>query len=196
MLIKTKAYARRYIEDVKRVYDKEQSICPCSTELSEAVARYLFKLMAYKDEYEVARLSLKSEVQAAMQEQFGDYGNVRYHLHPPVFKAFGLKGKIRFGRWFELVYRALCGLRGLRGTPFDIFGYDKVRRVERDLIVQYRRLISEAIEELSSENYSQAVKLAQLPDIIRGFDEVKLGNVERFRQELRALGYHTDEVTT
>ena len=190
------AYARRYIEDVKRVYDKEQSICPGSTELSEAVARYLFKLMAYKDEYEVARLSLKSEVRAAMQEQFGDYGNVRYHLHPPIFKAFGLKGKIRFGRWFELVYRALCGLRGLRGTPFDIFGYDKVRRVERDLIVQYRRLISEAIEELSSENYSQAVKLAQLPDIIRGFDEVKLGNVERFRQELRALGYHTDEVTT
>ena len=187
------SYARRYVEDVKRVYDKERTNCPGCTELSEAVARYLFKLMAYKDEYEVARLSLKGEVRDAMREQFGDYGNVRYHLHPPILKLFGLKGKIRFGRWFELVYRALLGLRGLRGTPFDIFGYDKVRRVERDLIVQYRDMILAAVDELSEDNHSRAVQLAQLPDMIRGFDEVKLGNVERFWSEVRELGFSPRE---
>ena len=172
---------------------KNDQIAPDSTELSEAVARYLFKLMAYKDEYEVARLSLKGEVRDAMREQFGDYGNVRYHLHPPILKLFGLKGKIRFGRWFELVYRALLGLRGLRGTPFDIFGYDKVRRVERDLIVQYRDMILAAVDELSEDNHSRAVQLAQLPDMIRGFDEVKLGNVERFWSEVRELGFSPRE---
>jgi len=183
------SYARRYVEDVKRIHDKERAVCPDSYELSEAVARYLFKLMAYKDEYEVARLSLKRDVQDAMREQFGEYGRLRYHLHPPILKAFGLKRKLQFGPWFKLVYRGLRGMRGLRGTPFDIFGYDKVRRVERDLIIQYRRLIFAAVDELSEDNYARAVQLAQLPDMIRGYDEIKLRNVERFWGELRDLGY-------
>ncbi|MDE2859188.1 MAG: indolepyruvate ferredoxin oxidoreductase family protein [Chloroflexota bacterium] len=183
------SYARRYVEDVKRVYDKERAVCPDSCELSEAVARYLFKLMAYKDEYEVARLSLKGDARAAMREQFGEYGRLRYHLHPPILKAFGLKRKLQLGPWFAWVYRGLYALKGLRGTPFDIFGYDKVRRVERDLIVQYRRLIFAAVDELSEDNYGRAAQLAQLPDMIRGFDEVKLRNVERFWEAVRDLGY-------
>ncbi|MCY4019586.1 MAG: indolepyruvate ferredoxin oxidoreductase family protein [Chloroflexi bacterium] len=183
------SYAARYVEDVKRVYEKERAVCPDSYALSEAVARYLFKLLAYKDEYEVARLSLKDDVRVAMGEQFGEIGRLRYHLHPPVLKAFGLKRKLQFGPWFEWVYRGLCRMRGLRGTPFDIFGYDKVRRVERDLILQYRRLIFAAAEELSADNYASATQLAQLPDMIRGFDEVKLRNVERFWTEVRELGY-------
>lgn len=183
------AYAARYLEDVKCVFDKECALCPDSQALSEAVARYLFKLMAYKDEYEVARLSLKGEVRAAMREQFGEVGRLRYHLHPPILKAFGLKRKLQFGPWFEWVYRGLRGMRGLRGTRFDIFGYDKVRRVERDLILQYRRLIFAAVEELSADNHGRAVQLAQLPDMIRGYDEIKLRNVERFWSAVRDLGY-------
>ncbi|MDE2749594.1 MAG: indolepyruvate ferredoxin oxidoreductase family protein [Chloroflexota bacterium] len=183
------AYARTYIDDVKRVYAAEQRACPGAADLSEAFARYLFKLMAYKDEYEVARLSLKGEVQAALAEQFGARAKMHYHLQPPILKALGLKRKIKVGRWFTLVYRGLRQLRGLRGTPFDIFGYDHVRRTERDLIAQYRRLIFDAAEDLSRENYDRAVKLAALPDIIRGYDEVKLGNVARFWEAVRALGY-------
>ena len=182
-------YAGRYVADVKKVYDVEQAVCPGVTDLSEAVARYLFKLMAYKDEYEVARLSLKTEVRAALDEQFGEGARFHYHLHPPLLKALGLRNKIKFGRWFDGVYHLLARLKGLRGTPFDIFGYDRVRRVERALIEQYRQLIFSALAGLNADNYEQAVKLARLPDMVRGYDEVKLGNVERFWQEARALGY-------
>ena len=182
-------YARRYIEDIKRVYAAEQIACPGQTDLSQAVARYLFKLMAYKDEYEVARLSLKPEARQAISAQFGEKARVRYHLQPPLLKALGLKRKLQVGRWFDVVYRVLRQMRFLRGTPFDAFGYDAVRRVERDLIVQYRRLVFAALDDLSADNYQRAVELAQLPDIIRGYDEIKLANVERFWGAVRALGY-------
>ena len=183
------AYAVSYVADVKKVYDIEQAVCPGVTDLSEAVARYLFKLMAYKDEYEVARLSLKAEVRAALAEQFGDNADIHYHLHPPILKTFGRRNKIKFGRWFDAVYHLLARLKRLRGTPFDIFGYDRVRRVERALIEQYRQMIFAALDDLDADNYGRAVKLARLPDRVRGYDEVKLGNVERFWQEARALGY-------
>ena len=183
------AYARQYVDDVKKVYAKEQAICAGVTQLSEAVARYLFKLMAYKDEYEVARLSLKSEVHQAMNEQFGDNATIHYNLHPPMLKSFGLKKKIKFGRWFDNAYKLMLRMKGLRGTAFDLFGYDHIRKVERALIPQYRELVFSAIDKLTPKSYSQAVKLASLPDIIRGYDEVKLGNVEKFWSEVQALGY-------
>ena len=80
-------------------------------------------------------------------------------------------------------------MKGLRGTAFDVFGYDRVRQVERDLIAQYRRLITAAADDLDAENYARAAQLAKLPDMIRGYDEVKLANVERFWQEVERLGY-------
>ena len=183
------AYARRYVADVKRVLESERAADPASNDLSEAFARYLFKLMAYKDEYEVARLSLKPQLGAALREQFGAGAKRRYMLHPPLLKHLGLKRKLELGPWFALVFRMLGRLRFLRGTPFDVFGYDRVRRIERDLIEQYRRLVFAAADELSAENYAKAVELARLPDLIRGYDEVKLANVERFWARLRALGY-------
>ena len=88
-----------------------------------------------------------------------------------------------------MVYHVLCRLKGLRGTPFDIFGYDRVRVIERELIAQYRRLIFQALDELSADNCARAVELAELPDMIRGYDEIKLGNVERFWEAVRALGF-------
>ncbi len=188
-------YARRYIDDIKRVYAAEQAAGPGRTDLSEAVARYLFKLMAYKDEYEVARLSLKPEAQEAINAQFGARARVRYHLQPPLLKALGLKRKLQVGRWFDGVYRLLRQLRFLRGTPFDPFGYDRVRRVERELIAQYRRLVFESVNDLSADNYARAVELARLPDMIRGYDEVKLGNVKRFREAVRGLGFDTERLS-
>ena len=187
------AYARRYIEDVKRVCAAEQAACPGQSDLSEAFARYLFKLMAYKDEYEVARLSLKPEARAAISAQFGEKARVHYHLQPPLLKALGLKRKLQVGRWFDGVYHVFCtGMRVLRGTPFDVFGYDRVRRVERDLIAQYRRLVFAALDDLSADNYARAVELARLPDMIRGYDEVKLANVERFWDKVRELGFECE----
>ena len=134
------AYAQQYVDDVKAVYEKEQAMSSDSTALSEAVARYLFKLMAYKDEYEVARLSLKSEVHDALAEQFGANATIHYNLHPPILKAFGLNSKIKFGKWFDNAYRMLTRMKGLRGTAFDIFGYDHVRQVERDGLAPRARL--------------------------------------------------------
>jgi indolepyruvate ferredoxin oxidoreductase len=183
------AYARQYVDFVQKTYQQEQKVCPGSSDLSQAVAGYLFKLMAYKDEYEVARLHLKPEVQNALKEQFGEKAEMHYLLHPPILKLLGLKKKIKLGRWFETIYRLLKTMRGLRGTAFDIFGYDEIRKVERQLIVDYRHLIEKALSDLSPENYSQAVNLANLPDMIRGYDDIKLANVEAFWEKVQALGY-------
>src|SRR5690606_2293347 len=127
------AYARRYAEVVERVRRAEAERVPGSAALAEAVARNLYKLMAYKDEYEVARLSLAPEVAAAVRARSGDGARVRYRLHPPILRALGLRRKLSLGRWFRPVLALLAALRRLRGTPFDPFGHTHVRRVEREL---------------------------------------------------------------
>jgi indolepyruvate ferredoxin oxidoreductase len=183
------AYARRYVDVVRRVVDAERRVVPDRTALSEAVARYLFKLMAYKDEYEVARLHLKNDLAAALKEEYPDGVTVKYNLHPPLLRAFGWERKIRFGRWFDSVFRALHGMRGLRGSALDMFGWPEVRRVERALIDEYIGLVDKALAGLDAGSYDKAVKLAMLPDVIRGYEDVKLANVRRFREEVRALGF-------
>jgi len=181
-------YAREYVEFVKRVAAAERGAMPGETRLGEAVARYLFKLMAYKDEYEVARLHLKPDVTRALAADFPEGATIQYHLHPPFLRTLGWKRKIPFGRWFDGVFRLLVGLRRLRGTALDPFGYAGMRRLERALIGEYRGLIEKALATLSRDTYERAVKLAALPDLIRGYEEVKLRTVERFRSEVRALG--------
>lgn len=180
-------YARQYVAFVKQVYEAEQAAMSGKTALSEAVARYLFKLMAYKDEYEVARLYLKPAFAAAVEAQFGSDAAITYWLHPPFLRRAGLKKKLKLGRWFEPIFRLLTRMRHLRGTLLDPFGYAAIRRLERALIVEYRLLIEEALATLGANSYEQAIQLAELPDLIRGYEDVKIRNVARFRTEISKL---------
>jgi indolepyruvate ferredoxin oxidoreductase len=183
------AYARQYVDVVARVVAAERAAVPGETALAEGVARHLFKLMAYKDEYEVARLHLASDLAAQLAEEYPEGVEVRYALHPPLLRAMGLKRKIKLGRWFDAGFRLLVAMRGLRGTALDPFGRAGVRRVERELIGEYRALVDKALVGLSPESHARAVKLANLPDLIRGYEDIKLRNVQRFRDEVRALGF-------
>jgi len=183
------AYAQAYAEFVKRVREAEQAAVRGETRLSEAVARYLFKLMAYKDEYEVARLHLRSDLATALQAEFPGGVRLQYNLHPPILRALGFSTKLRLGQWFDGAFRLLAALRGLRGTWLDPFGRAEVRRLERRLVGEYRTLVEKALVGLSPESYERAAKLAGLPDVIRGYEEIKLRNVQRFRDEVRALGF-------
>jgi indolepyruvate ferredoxin oxidoreductase len=182
-------YAGEYLETVARVREAEQRAVPGESRLSEAVARYLFKLMAYKDEYEVARLHLASDLRARLAADHPEGVRIEYNLHPPLLRALGLRRKLKLGTWFDPVFRLLVKLRGFRGTPWDPFGRAQVRRVERALIGEYRALVDKALVGLGPESYERAVKLAGLPDLIRGYEEIKLRNVKRFRDEVRALGF-------
>ncbi|PYM07445.1 MAG: hypothetical protein DMD82_05385 [Candidatus Rokuibacteriota bacterium] len=184
-----RGYAQQYVDFVKQVWAAEQARVPGRTKVSDAVARYLFKLMAYKDEYEVARLHLKGGLAASLAAQHPGGVKIRYNLHPPILRALGFKRKIRFGRWFDVAFRLLTRMKGLRGTAFDPFGGAHVRRVERGLIGEYRALVEKALVGLAPETYDVAVKLVELPDLIRGYEDVKLGNVKRFRDEVKALGF-------
>jgi indolepyruvate ferredoxin oxidoreductase len=180
------AYAREYADLVRRARAAEPD---GRTAFSEAVARYLFKLMAYKDEYEVARLHLKNDLAGQLAEEFPAGVTVHYHLHPPLLRALGMTRKIKLGTWFDGAFRLLARLKRLRGTALDPFGRAEVRRVERALIGEYRALVEKAMAGLSPEGYERAVTLAALPDLIRGYEDVKLRSVQKFRDEVRALGW-------
>jgi indolepyruvate ferredoxin oxidoreductase len=180
-------YAREYIAFVARVHAAERAATPGQTSLSEAVARYLFKLMAYKDEYEVARLHLNHGLAQALAETFGADARVHYHLHPPFLRTLGWKKKIKLGKWFDIGYQILMRAKVLRGTRLDPFGYTAIRQIERALIGEYRSLIEHALAGLSPATYTRAVRLAALPDMIRGYEDIKLRNVERFRAAAREL---------
>ncbi|HSW20690.1 MAG TPA: indolepyruvate ferredoxin oxidoreductase family protein [Ramlibacter sp.] len=168
------AYAQTYREFVEKARLAEQPLG--KTSLAEAVARYLFKLMAYKDEYEVARLHTETGFQERIAAQFeGDY-KVNYHLAPPLLARRNAKGELqkrKYGPAMGLAFRALARLRGLRGTPFDPFGRTEERRSERELIEQYRRSIDEILLGLDSENHALALDVARVPEQIRGFGHVK-----------------------
>jgi indolepyruvate ferredoxin oxidoreductase len=187
VLYQNTAYARQYIDFIRQVIAVEALRVPGQTRLGEAVARYLFKLMAYKDEYEVARLLLQEEFFRRVRAQFGDDAQLAFNLHPPLLRALGLRQKIRLGMWFTPVLKSLRSLRSLRGTPLDLFGYAKVRRVERQLIGEYRQLIAALLPALNEDNYDIAVQLAELPDVIRGYEEIKLASVTAFRQKAAEL---------
>ncbi|MFF0630877.1 indolepyruvate ferredoxin oxidoreductase family protein [Nocardia sp. NPDC004151] len=175
------SYARQYSGFVAQVLRVESERMPGSTALTESVARNLYKLMAYKDEYEVARLSLDPEVRRAVEAEFGPGARISYRLHPPALRALGLKNKLELGPWFRPVYRALMALRRLRGTRLDPFGRAEIRRTERALITEYRATITELLESLNPGTHPIAVDIAGLPDMIRGYEAIKAANVDAYR---------------
>jgi len=146
-----------------------------------------YKLMAYKDEYEVARLSLDPRARAAVRGEFGPGAREYYLLHPPILRALGRKNKLRLGPWFRSAFVVLRALKSLRGTAFDPFGHTRARRTERELISEYRAVIENMLASLSQENYGRSVELAALPDMIRGYEEIKLASVEKYRARVREL---------
>lgn len=181
------AYARRYAELLARVRSREKQLAPNRTALTMAVAENLHKLMTYKDEYEVARLALDPAEKAKLAAQYGADAQVVWKLFPPLLREVGLKRKISLGRWFTVFYVMLRWAKRLRGTPLDLFGYTKVRKTERALITDYVDMVGRLLPRLDGGNYDIAIQIAQLPNIIRGYEQIKLDNVERYRRELAEL---------
>jgi indolepyruvate ferredoxin oxidoreductase len=182
------AYARQYVDFIASVRRAELDRTPGSSAISEAVAVGLHKLMAYKDEYEVARLHLDPAFRRQVEATFGGGARVAFRLHPPLLRALGLDRKLALGPWFVPALKALRRMRRLRGTPLDPFGRAKVRRVERRLVRDYREAISAAMQRLAPESRELVLELAQLPDMVRGYEEIKLANVERFEARAAELG--------
>jgi indolepyruvate ferredoxin oxidoreductase len=180
------AYADRFLADLGRVRAAEAAILPGRDELARAFARGLSRLMAYKDEYEVARLFVEGDFlrRAEVAE-----GKIRFHLAPPLLAkvdpATGEPKKMAFGPWIIPAFRILSRLKRLRGTAFDLFGRTEERRMERALIEEYRQAVFAACEPLTAESYSRALEVARLADKVRGFGPVKARNAESFRAALR-----------
>src|SRR5437763_9861594 len=181
------AYAQRYADRVRRIRETEAGCVPGSAALTEAAARSLFKLMAYKDEYEVARLYTDTDFLHRVADRFeGDY-RLRFHLAPPLLAerdpATGHLQKRTYGPWMLTAFRLLARLRGLRGTAFDIFGHTAERRMERRLIGEYEALLDEIAAGLTPQNHAGAVELAALPLEIRGFGHVLEANLRRAKSK-------------
>jgi indolepyruvate ferredoxin oxidoreductase len=171
------ACAARYAEIVKRVVAAEARAVPGQTSLGEAAARYLYKLMAYKDEYEVARLHTDPAFLAQLDAMFRNGYTVKYNLAPPMIsKRDPVSGhliKQQFGPWMRAAFRWLARFKGLRGGALDIFGMTAERRQERQLIEAYVRLLDEICSRLGPANHAVGVDLARLPDEIRGYGHIK-----------------------
>jgi indolepyruvate ferredoxin oxidoreductase len=178
-------YARRYADLVARVRAAEQARAPGSTDFYEAVARYFFKLMAYKDEYEVARLYTSGDFQRRLQQQFeGDY-SLRFHLAPPLLAKKDAEGRLlkrEFGPWVFTAFRLLAKLRFLRGGALDVFGYTEERRTERRLIEDYERTVSGLLDALDGGNVGLAAEIAGIPEQIRGYGHVKDAHLHKAKQ--------------
>lgn len=171
------AYAERYAALVARVQRAESEKTFGKKSLSAAVARYFFKLMAYKDEYEVARLYANTDFKKRIAEQFeGDY-KLTFHLSPPLMNppdpVTGEAKKSVFGPWMMTAFSVLAKFKGLRGGALDIFGYSAERKSERQLISDYEKTVGELLEKLSTDNYDVAVDIASVPEHIRGYGHVK-----------------------
>ena len=184
------AYATRYTALVERVR-KAETDAVGSDELAKAVARYFAKLMAYKDEYEVARLQSNGEFAKKVSEMFeGDYKLV-FHLAPPMLaKADPQTGepvKMRFGSWMMPAFQILAKLKGLRGTAFDLFGHTEERRMERQLVEDYEATVSDLISSLTRDNHAVAVEIASLPESIRGYGHIKAKAMLDARSKLDTL---------
>ena len=186
------AYAARYRGLVEKARAAEAARTPGKTGLAEAVARYLFKLMAYKDEYEVARLYTDGSFLAQVADAFdGDNLRFEFHLAPPLLarrdRTTGLPRKMSFGPWLLPAFRLLASLKFLRGTAFDPFGRTQERRTERKLIEDYQAMLAKVLDALTPDNHHVAVALASIPEKIRGFGHVKQRHLAAAKADEAAL---------
>ena len=186
------AYAQRYLGFVRQVWEVDRGLSG-GLQFTRAVVRGLYKLMAYKDEYEVARLATRNGSEDRMRALFDGEVKIVRQLHPPTMRRL-LKGKIGFGKGLRPALVLLRRLKGLRGTAFDLFGRTEARRLERELIGWYCGLIEEVLPTLTEERYGLAVEIAELPDGIRGYEQVKEASAMQAKQravrllaELRSL---------
>jgi indolepyruvate ferredoxin oxidoreductase len=185
-------YARRYGDRVQRIRALEGRVAPGSTMLTEAVARNLFKLMAIKDEYEVARLYTDGSFAKSLSEQFSGYDRLEFHLAPPLLgrrDADGKPLKSSFGPWMLKGFRLLAAMKGLRGRVFDPFGHTAERRMERRLLAQYEQDLDVIARLLEPGRLDAAVALASVPALVRGYGHVKqaaAGKAEAERKRLMA----------
>jgi indolepyruvate ferredoxin oxidoreductase len=170
------AYARQYQVLVDKVRAAEQARTPGFTTLTAAVARYAFKLMAYKDEYEVARLYTSGDFEQRIRDTFDGDFKLHFNLAPPLFAKKDAEGHLRkaeYGPWVFSAFRLLAKFRGLRGSPLDLFGHTAERKLERQLILDYRTTLAELLAGLDNDNHVLAVDIASVPEHIRGYGHVK-----------------------
>ncbi|MDO8187558.1 indolepyruvate ferredoxin oxidoreductase family protein [Conexibacter sp. JD483] len=182
------AYARRYREAVEAVaaIERERTGGDAGV-VAQAYARGLFKLLAYKDEYEVARLHLDPAERARREQELGAGATVKVMLHPPALRALGMRRKLAIGVGAGPLLHGLAGAKRLRGTRLDPFGYAHMRRVERALPAEYEALVRRALARLDAGNVALVAEVAALPELVRGYEQVKLRNVERFRTRAAEL---------
>ncbi|MYE76720.1 MAG: indolepyruvate ferredoxin oxidoreductase family protein [Acidimicrobiaceae bacterium] len=178
--------AGKHLDFVEAVAAADAERGDGSGRLTRAAARGYFKLLAYKDEYEVARLMLDSEATAeARQRAAATSGRLAWRLHPPILRALGMKSKISVPVSWTPAIRLLAAMRGLRGTPFDVFSYTAVRRAERSLPKKYRAAITSDLETLDPGCYEAVLRRAALPEIVRGYEHIKMAGIDKMREELK-----------
>ncbi len=178
------AYARRFRRVVADAAAAEGRVDSESSSFTEAVAINLHKLMAYKDEYEVARLLLDDSARASYEAVGGASTTVTYHLHPPMLRALGIERKLKLQRTAAPALRALRASKRLRGTAFDPFRWAEVRQVERAMIPEYIDAVHTMQRRLTSENLEDSIEIASLPQTVRGYEGLKLRRADAYRKEL------------
>ncbi|NWH07356.1 MAG: indolepyruvate ferredoxin oxidoreductase family protein [Alphaproteobacteria bacterium] len=186
-----RAYAQKFETLIAHLRKAEEQRVPGRTGLAEAAAKSLFKLMAYKDEYEVARLYTDGSFERKIAENFAGNFKIKYHLAPPVLAQAdpdtGIPKKVAFGPWMKWGFHLLASLKRLRGTPLDIFGYTQERRLERQMIEDYEALLRDIAANLKPENHAHAVRLASAAQEVKGFGHVKLANYKKMKENETAL---------
>jgi indolepyruvate ferredoxin oxidoreductase len=183
-------YARRFTDRIARMRQAEAKAAPGSSLVTEAAARNLFRLMAIKDEYEVARLYTDGSFRKQLAAQFRDFDRLEFHLAPPVLGRKGPDGQPRkssFGPWMMKAFGVLASLKWLRGTPFDLFGYSAERRMERGLLAEYEADLDLIERHLAPSTVDAAAALASVPALVRGYGHVKAENVRRAGAERARL---------
>jgi len=184
------AYAKKYVEFVEQVKAAESATGAKSLKLTESVARYFYKLMAYKDEYEVARLHSDPAFREKIANMFEGDIKLKFHLAPPILAKKDKDGhliKQEFGPWMMKAFGVLAKFKGLRGTALDVFGYTAERKMERALIGEYRNTVAGLLPKLTAENLATAVAIARIPEDIRGYGHVKERHLKAAKQKEASL---------